>query len=634
MKAKHPSSGTPIKIPLGAICAAWLALTGTVPATVLVTAAGYTNDFSVAPVAGDWITSTSNIAGTDATFATAADIDAFVIANNYNASGLTTALGTSVTNPPSVHALARWNGNPADSNAGLKLVQMRPAGITKAANVLLFKMQNNTGGRVPGINVAYNFGNPGAGTEQAPGWHAYYSVTGNSNWIKIPEFSTATPGLRTANLDFGGAGWSNGALVHILWVDDNAAGADTAEASYTMDNFAVTVPDTRFAITGVVVDQGAVTLTWRSQAGHVYRVERSEGTGPWEPVAARYPTGGATGDSTAFTDPAPAGPRPRAYYRVADLGTDDIGLHSITNARMSGGDVGYTLDGFQMANSRIKLESPANFGPAGTYASSINITDAYGNSGDLTALDANPAISLFYFGIFDAANPSLIPFTSAELDSLHAWSLRGGKLIIGASAPVTGLPWQFNILNSRWGFDLTGVDTAIAQTPVIPTAAGLDSPLFDGPFGQVALANQGGSSQGYFSTIPAGSLVLADNGQGQPVIFLDCRTLDLVVADGDIFTTLGGVTGGDGITSPNDILWANAIAFMDSLEDPPVITQNGNQLSTGDYPAYQWFNGVDPIPGATARTYTALPGGNYTVQVSMRCGCANVPSLNSVQIPF
>ena len=636
MKTKHPSLWNQIKKPLIATCAALLALTGTAPATVLLTTAGYTNNFSVAPVAGDWITSNSNIAGTDATFATAADVDTFVITNNYNASGLTTALGASTTNPPSANVLARWNGSATDSNLGLKLLQMRPLQATaKGANVLLFKMQNNTGGLVPSIDVAYNFGNPGAGTEQIPGWHAYYSVTGNSNWIKIPAFSTATPGRLTANLDFGGAGWSNGALGYILWVDDNAAGADTVEASYTMDNFVVTVTaPPLFAITGIVVDQGAVTLTWRSQPLHIYRVERSEGVAPWDPVAERYPAGGATGGSTAFTDPAPPSPRTRAYYRVVDLGTDDIELHSITNARMSTGDVGYTLDGLQMVNSRVKLESSANFGPGGRYGKSIQITDGYGSSGDLTALNANPDISMFYFGIFDSGNPSLVPFTGAELDSLHDWSVRGGKLIIGASAPVPGFSWQFDILNSRWGFDLTGVDTGIAPTPVIPTAAGLSSLLFDGPFGTVSLANEGGSSQGYFSTIPAGSVVLADNGQGQPTIYLDCNTLDLVVADGDIFTSLGGVTAGDGISTPNDILWANAIAYMDALEDPPVITRNGNILSTADYPGYQWYNGGDAIPGATGRTYTASSGGSYSVRVSMRCGCANVPSLNTVQIPF
>jgi hypothetical protein len=79
-------------------------------------------------------------------------------------------------------------------------------------------------------------------------------------------------------------------------------------------------PDPLFSITKIVVDQRAVTLTWRSQPGRFYRVERSEELVAWETVTARYPTGGATGVSTAFTDPAPPNPRTKASYRVMDIG--------------------------------------------------------------------------------------------------------------------------------------------------------------------------------------------------------------------------------------------------------------------------------------------------------------------------
>jgi hypothetical protein len=225
--------------------AALLLMAGMASATISVTTAGYTNDFTEAPVAGDWITSASNIAGTDATFASPADVDTFVITNNYNAAGLGTALGTSSTDPPSVHHLARYN------TTRLAL-QMRPrigtAGSTteplKAANVLVARIQNNTGSFIPSIDVSYTFANPGTGVEEIPGWQAYYSITGNSNWIKIPEFSTATPGALTANLNFGGAGWNSGALAYILWVDDNALLLDANEASYTLDDFSISVPVT------------------------------------------------------------------------------------------------------------------------------------------------------------------------------------------------------------------------------------------------------------------------------------------------------------------------------------------------------------------------------------------------------
>ena len=234
-----------IKKLVTATAAGLLMMAGSATATISVSTAGHTNDFSVAPVTGDWITSASNIAGTEVTFASAADVDTFVVTNNYNASGLGTALGASATDPPSVHHLARYN------TTRLAL-QMRPrigtagnaAEPVKAANVLVARIQNNTGSLIPSIVVSYSFANPGAGVEEVPGWQAYYSITGNSNWIKIPEFSTATPGVLTATLNFGGTGWNSGALAYILWIDDNALLQDVNEASYTLDDFSITVPVT------------------------------------------------------------------------------------------------------------------------------------------------------------------------------------------------------------------------------------------------------------------------------------------------------------------------------------------------------------------------------------------------------
>ena len=79
------------------------------------------------------------------------------------------------------------------------------------------RIQNNTGSFIPSIVVSYSFANPVAGVEEVPGWQAYYSITGNSNWIKIPEFSTATPGVLTANLNFGGTGWIRPIYFFILF---------------------------------------------------------------------------------------------------------------------------------------------------------------------------------------------------------------------------------------------------------------------------------------------------------------------------------------------------------------------------------------------------------------------------------
>ncbi len=302
----------------------------------------------------------------------------------------------------------------------------------------------------------------------------------------------------------------------------------------------------------------------------------------------------------------------------------NINIHSITTNRQPFGDGGYTLDGNKMPDSRAKLLNASYFGSTGIYNKTISIVDDYLNSGSLENIADSTNIDLFFFGTFDSLNFSLNAFTSAELDTLYNWSVRGGKLIIAGSSnyPQVNPTYLLNILNSRWGFEINLVN----PTTIIPTVTGASSTIFNGPFGSIAAANQGAAAQGYFSTNPTNIVLLADDGAGNPTMYLDCATLDLVIADGDAYTSLGGISVGSGIINPNDMLLANTIAYMDELEGPPVITQNGNQLSTGTYNSYQWYVNGNMIPGANASTYTMTQPGSYSVQVPLACGCNNVAS--------
>ena len=307
-------------------------------------------------------------------------------------------------------------------------------------------------------------------------------------------------------------------------------------------------------------------------------------------------------------------------------------IYSISDARMPLYDHGYTLDGLMMnMSSTNKVLSADNFGPTGTYSQSFSIISGYSTSNSLAAITSNSNIDLFFFGGFDKNNPSLIPFTNAELDSLHKWSMNGGKMIIGASA--NSIAQNNSNLNVKWDFDLIEDPNAV----IVPSSAGLSSSIFDGPFGynlnslQNMWVNQGGSIRGYFNIIPSNSIVLAEDWIGNPTLILDCKTLDLIVADVDAYTTLGNISNGPLISTRNDTLWANTIVYMDMLQSQPVISLIGNILSTTAlYSSYQWFKDSIAIMGANSPSHNTLAQvGSYHVEANLDCGCNNVAS-NSI----
>ena len=310
-------------------------------------------------------------------------------------------------------------------------------------------------------------------------------------------------------------------------------------------------------------------------------------------------------------------------------------IHSVSNDRMPLYDHGYTLDGEMMnMSSANKVLNPNNFGPNGTYSQTYSIISDYSSSNSLAAINSIDGVDLFFFGSFDINNPSLIPFTNTELDSLYKWSMNGGKMIIGASASPTSGPWNMSILNAKWDFDITEDFNAL----IVPTSSGLISSIFNGPFGytgnpQYLWVNQGGSIHGYFSNIPNNSIILAEDWIGNPTLILDCKTLDLIVADIDAYTELGNISIGPLISTINDTFWANTIVYMDMIQNQPTINQSGNILSTtGIYSAYQWFKDSIAILGADSSLYNTLGHvGNYHIEVDLDCGCNNVPS-NSISI--
>jgi hypothetical protein len=183
-----------------------------------------------------------------------------------------------------------------------------------------------------------------------------------------------------------------------------------------------------------------------------------------------------------------------------------IHIHSISTLRSTGFlEAGYTIDGDHMAGSRAKLTNPSNFSDTGTYRKNIVLHSGYTTTGSLEQITGIEGIDIFFFGSFSGSDTDFNAFSQAEIDSLYAWSLRGGRLIIAEQVRQSTYP--MNHLSKKWGYDLKWKQTS----EIIPLQETNDNMIFEGAFGNVEQANQGGSAQGYI--VPSGEhiSVLARN---------------------------------------------------------------------------------------------------------------------------
>jgi hypothetical protein len=177
---------------------------------------------------------TAVLFGTASTFSDAAGVDAAVAALDVTTIAGLKMLGTSGTEPPSI-----FSGGFRRHTTRNALMSRPGTDGTNAANLLLATLQNNSGANQPSFVLSYDFAmqSPVLGALQLPGFHVYYSLTGEpGSWLPIPALTgSETPGNLSASLSVGS--WPHGAFLYLVWVDDNADGAP--DPSYTIDNLLI-----------------------------------------------------------------------------------------------------------------------------------------------------------------------------------------------------------------------------------------------------------------------------------------------------------------------------------------------------------------------------------------------------------
>ena len=202
-------------------------LAGSALHAALVGPAGYTNDFSVLPVAADFATIT--VGGGNGDVTDVAGMDTAVAA--LTAASINTQLPVSAGTPPPSAGTATYSGNP-DNN-----LQLRPTG-TKM-NVVLVTLTNNYGANASAVQLNYNLLQTAVAAEQVNGLRVYYSLTGAaSSWTFIPELSVNSPGFLTANVTLTGP-WNNTSPLYLIFADDN--GSPSPDTANQIANFFITI---------------------------------------------------------------------------------------------------------------------------------------------------------------------------------------------------------------------------------------------------------------------------------------------------------------------------------------------------------------------------------------------------------
>ena len=211
-----------------------LAASGPIARAANVGAGGYTNAFGTQPPPTDW--SAFTIAGGSVDIGSDAQMDAAV--QLVSAASISTPLTADAANPPGAGGGATW------SSSGF-YVQTRPTGV--AANLMMCTLVNNVGVEAIGVTVSYDFGMVAVLAEQVLGHRAYYSLSGAAgSWTLIPQFSGASAGRLTANLNIN---WPNGGSLYIVWADDNAD-VSTPDTAMQIDNFsAIAAPGIQVPVT-------------------------------------------------------------------------------------------------------------------------------------------------------------------------------------------------------------------------------------------------------------------------------------------------------------------------------------------------------------------------------------------------
>ena len=231
----------------------------------------------------------------------------------------------------------------------------------------------------------------------------------------------------------------------------------------------------------------------------------------------------------------------------------------------------FTLNGGSLPATDAILANTSNFGQGGTVSTSISVVSS------TTTVDAAYLAqgSVLFNGYVPDAN-----WTAGELSAVDTWVQSGG-ILISTSDSTT-----YDAVNAHFGL------TTVNSGSVVWNVADATNPIMNGPFGLVG--NNGdpfsaAGTIGYFdsaSLSPGDQVLATDSISGEPTIVLRAHGSGFILFTSDEGVFRANMSGGGTVSTANDVLAANVIAWAvdEQISSVTTFTMNVDVNAVNDDP--------------------------------------------------
>lgn len=214
---------------------------------------------------------------------------------------------------------------------------------------------------------------------------------------------------------------------------------------------------------------------------------------------------------------------------------------------------------------------------------------------------------------FDTVNVTVTSQPTASITALGPTTFcQGGSVTLEANSGFANYSWSNGVTgtntitvtqggtytvtlgNSPTCQATSSPITITVNNPVVPVISANNTSICNGSNAIISVTNGSFNSYNWNGTSGSGSSVTVNQSGTYSVTTIDAN--------------------GCSATSNN-------ITFTVNTASTPVITQNGNLLTSSAAVSYQWYLNGNPINGATSQSYTATQNGSYTVEITDSNGC-------------